>query len=250
MCPNELEVWLNHFEHHARHARTAPQADDGDPTPEECRQIARSMTTLELAGQSDRLMLAARRRADAPPALLRIVELLSSEQHRHDAQLHAFIRYRGVVPTRGGDGVGPALGLLDLEFRLTRLVGAELIGTVYYRALGSVSGNARLKLLCRTLVADGLARIGFESHLLLDLGSRRSAPARALARFASRGLFAVSAALAWYAHRGLLRRAGHGRRSFLRACQEQYDFYLEPAGGRSGRQLTTGGAADATPPYP
>jgi hypothetical protein len=42
--------------------------------------------------------------------------------------------------------------------------------------------------------------------------------------------FASTAAVVWLTHRSVLRRAGHSGRSFLRSCQAQYAFYLEPTG--------------------
>ena len=66
-----------------------------------------------------------------------------------------------------------------LEYRLCLFVTAELIASVYYRALEVATGCQRLKVLCRTLVADELAHIGLQSQLLLIFRTRKSAPARA-----------------------------------------------------------------------
>jgi hypothetical protein len=228
MCPGDLEIWLNHFEHHARHTRSAPQGVDDDLAPEERRLIARSIATFRPGKQSDGLMLATRRFVQAEPALGRIVELLNVEQHRHEALLRAFLQDHRMVPGNGQNRIARAWHLAHLELHLRRLVNAALIGTVYYRALESVTGNHRLKHLCRTLVADELVHIGFGSQLLSELQSNRSAAARILARLARRALFASSAGIVWWTQRLLLQRAGHGAWSFLRACQDQYDFYLEP----------------------
>jgi hypothetical protein len=225
MCPDDLEIWLNHFEHHGRYARSVPQGMGDALSPEEGRLIARSIETFELGRKSDRLMLATRRFADADPALTRIVELLGKEQQRRAEILRAFVPERRMPPTDNRDRVLFAAGM---ELDLCRLLTAELIGTVYYRALGSVTRNPHLKLTCRTLVADALAHIGFESELVLALRARHPSTARGLARLCHRTFLASSAALVWLTHRSLLRLAGFGPRSFLRACQDQYDFYLEP----------------------
>ena len=58
------------------------------------------------------------------------------------------------------------------------LIAAELIGNVYYRALEMATKCQRLRVLCRMLVADELAHIGFDSDVLLALRARRSPFAR------------------------------------------------------------------------
>jgi hypothetical protein len=117
-----------------------------------------------------------------------------------------------------------------LRLYLSVLICAELVGQVYYRALESATDCRRLQLLCRTIVSDELAHVGFESRLLLAVRDRAAAPWRSLARPAHRLFFTGTAAVVWLTHRSVLRRAGHGPRSFLRSCLEQYAFYLEPAG--------------------
>ena len=66
--------------------------------------------------------------------------------------------------------------LAELEFSLGVLLTAELIGNVYYRALETVTECQRLRLLCRMMVADELAHIGFESDLLLSMRAQKPAP--------------------------------------------------------------------------
>ena len=108
------------------------------------------------------------------------------------------------------------------------LICAELIAKVYYRALEAATGCQRLKMLCRILVCEELAHIGFESQLLLALRASRPAPVRALMRLAHRTFIAGAAGVVWLTHRAVLRRAGYNLRSFLRSCLAQYAFYLEP----------------------
>jgi hypothetical protein len=118
--------------------------------------------------------------------------------------------------------------LAGLEFYLEILISAELIGIVYYRALERATTCPRFILLCRILVSDELAHVGFESQLLLWLRARRTPLARTLIRWAHRGFFALTASVVWWTHRALLRRTGYSASSFLHACLSQYAFYLEP----------------------
>jgi hypothetical protein len=93
-----------------------------------------------------------------------------------------------------------------------------------------ITDSERLQVLCRTIVSDELAHVGFESQLLLTLRGGRAARWRTLTGPAHRIFFASTAVVVWMTHRSVLRRAGHSGRSFLRSCRAQYDFYLEPTG--------------------
>jgi hypothetical protein len=141
--------------------------------------------------------------------------------------------WRNIISrSRGPTGPIGCFGAYDklagLEFCLYILISAELIGIVYYRALEAATDCQRLMELCRTLVSDELAHVGFESQLLLALRAGRAAPVQTLMRLAHRAFFAGTASIVWLTHRSVLRQAGYGARSFLRVCLSQYAFYLEP----------------------
>jgi len=231
----DLEIWLNHFEYHAQHPRNVPAGLSDVLKPEERRLIARSIATFELCEQPEgtALLRAVHRFAQRHDAaqLMRITELFIREQQRHAALLSEFMRDHGirVKETDLTDFVFFCLRRIGgYETRLHVLVAAELIANVYYRALEAATGCQRLKILCRTLVADELAHIGLESQLLLTLRARKSAPARMATRLLHRGFFKAAAGIVYLTHRSVLREAGYTLGSFLRVCATQYAFYLEP----------------------
>jgi hypothetical protein len=234
MLPN-LKIWLNHFEYHAEHRRRMPEGIGNLLTTAERRLIADSLATFQLGEQSSgsQLLRAAYRFAqdhDAPE-VARVTELLIHEEQQHALLLRTFMAGHG-IPTRQGHWTDWVFRRLrrfpELEVTLTVLISAELIGNVYYRALEMVTGCQRLRLLCRMLVADELAHVGFESDLLLVMRAQRSAPIRALIEVAHRAFFATTAVVVWATHRPVLRRAGYGVFGFVRACRAQYKFYLQP----------------------
>jgi hypothetical protein len=235
MGPDELKIWLNHFEYHAEHPRCVPAGLSDRLTADEQQLIASSIATFQLGEQSEgkTLLRAAERFAQAQrlPSLPRITELFIREEQRHAALLRAFMEDHE-IPLKRTDWTDQVFRrlrrLAGLELYLHVLVCAELIGNVYYRALETATGCQRLKVLCRTLVADELAHIGFESQLLLELRSRRSAPLRLLLRLAHRAFFALTASVVWLSHRSMLQPCGHGAGRFVRLCMLQYGFYLEP----------------------
>lgn len=236
MGPGDLEIWLNHFEYHARHRRRVPRGLSDVLKAGERQLVASSIATFQLGEQSQggTLLRAAERFAQQKqvPHLVRIVELLIREEQRHAALLRAFMQDHGIA-LKSTDWTDRAFRLIrrlaGLQLYLNVLICAELIGHVYYRALESVTDCRRLRALCRTIVSDELAHVGFESQLLFMMRAGHAAPLRALTRPAHRLFFTITAVVVWMTHGSVLRRAGHSAPSFLRACLAQYAFYLEPA---------------------
>jgi hypothetical protein len=235
MSPDDFKIWLNHFEYHAQRPRCIPHGLSDLLTPKERRLIARSIATFQLGEQSEgsSLLRAAERfaRAHQIPSLVRITEFFICEEQRHAALLRCFMEEHQIAlkSTDWTDRVFRRVRrLAGLELYMYVLITAELIGNVYYRALESATGCQRLKVLCRSLVSDELAHVGFESQLLLALRAGRAAPMRTLMRLAHRAFFASTASVVWLTHRSVLRHSGYKAGSFLRFCLAQHTFYLEP----------------------
>jgi hypothetical protein len=235
MDPDELQVWFNHFEYHSKSTLRKPPDASDLLTLDERLLIAGSIAAFQLGEQAQgkNLMRAAGRFAQANHLAVveRIMELFLLEEQHHAALLERFMRDHG-IPLKRSDWTDRVFrrirGLAGLELYLHVFICAELIGTVYYRALESVTGCQRLRMLCRRLVADELAHVGFESQLLLWLRERRIPAIQAAMRLAHRAFCTGVMIVVWSTHRAVLRRAGYGIRTFLRACLAQYEFYLEP----------------------
>jgi hypothetical protein len=236
MFPEDLPVWLNHFEHHARHPRSIPTDVPDVLMPHERRLIARSIAIFQLGEQAEgrTLTRAAQRFSEARrlSSVARIVELFIREEQRHAALLREFMEHHGIA-LKSADWTDAVFRRIrrfaGLELYLYVFISAELIGNVYYRALESATNCQRLKVLCRVLVSEELAHVGFESDLLLGLRGSRAAPTRALLRWAHRAFFVCTACIVWATHRPVLGAAGMGFTGFLKSCLAQYSFYLEPA---------------------
>ena len=235
MGPVDLEVWSNHFEYHALRPSDVAQGVSDCLTSDELRLIANSIATVQRGEQAagPELLLATERFAQTQRIahLARIIELLIHEELRHGSLLHVFMRNHWMPMKRSGWSYplsGYLRGLAGLHWQLSMLVSAELTGIVYYRALESATDCQRLRLLCRIIVSDKLAHVGFESELLAAQRADRSASLQAFMRSAHRAFFTCAAVVVWWTHRPVLARAGHSARSFLRSCLAQYEFYMEP----------------------
>jgi hypothetical protein len=235
MSPDDLRIWLNHFEYHAERPRQMPAELADALSSEERARIADSIATFQLGEHSEgaTLLRAARRFAGARqlPSLVRIVELFIREEQRHASLLRSFMEDHGIPLKRSHwtERVFRRLRrLAGLELYMYVLITAELIGNVYYRILASATGCQRLRVLCRTLVAEELVHIAFESELLLALRAGRPGWARTLIRPTHRAFLAATASVVWLTHRAPLRHSGYDVRTFQRLCLAQYAFYLEP----------------------
>jgi len=243
----QLRIWLDHFEYHSRHPRHLSETISNVLEDGERAAIANSIATFQLGEQSSgaHLLRVAYRFAEQhdAPALARITELLIREEQQHAALLKSFMAGHGIAcrERHWTDTIFRRVRrLAGFELSLTVLLTAELIGNVYYRALEAATGCQRLRLMCRMMVADELAHIGFESDILMAVRAQRHSLLRWAIDVAHRTFSAGSSLVVWATHREVLRRAGYGMVSFTRACQAQYTFYLQPA--RMG--AATGSAAE------
>jgi hypothetical protein len=248
----DLQVWLDHFEYHATRRCVLPEALPEDFTSYERRLIGASLAAFQLEEQIDgpALMRAARRyeqEHEAAP-LGQIVALLVAEQNHHAALLDVFMEEHG-LPRQRANWIDRAArrvhGLAGFELQIAELVSAKLIGKVYYRALESATGCRQLQTLCRILVADELAQIGFESDLLREMHARKPPLARAAHATLHRAFFTNSSLAVWLGHRRVLRAAGYGARSFMAACAAQYAFYLDAPKFGASSQVALGIREDA-----
>ncbi len=230
----ELKVWLDHFEYHAHHRSTLPRRRTEELTRYEQRLIADSIAVFQLGEQSEgRTLLRAARHYEVThqvESLERLIALFIGEEQHHAALLGAFMDQHG-IPREPSDWTDHVFRwvrkLAGFELHLSVLISAEMIGIVYYRALEAATGSRQLKALCRLIVADELAHVGFESDLLLSAQDRKRPSMRTAIQLVHRAFFTAVSLVVWLTHRRVLRAAGYRLPTFLRACGAQFSFYLD-----------------------
>jgi hypothetical protein len=243
----DLKVWLDHFQYHAGQRCVLPGRTRQALTASDRRLIASSIASFQRREQSkgEWLIRAARRyqRVHEAAPLARIVSLIVAEERHHAALLGGFMDQHG-IPEKPAGWADKLIHRLrraaGFELHIGALMTSELIGKVYYRALESATGSRQLQVLCRMLVADELAHVGFESDLWRAMNERRSPTARVAAEAALRALFTSAAFIIWIKHRRVLRAAGYDMTGFMRACAAQFAFYLEPPPVRGASVATSG----------
>jgi hypothetical protein len=230
----DLPVWLAHFRSQAAHPRQVPTTLDDRLSARERRLIEAAIATFQLGESSDGAHLRGAVRAHCPGpeshALVEIMDLFIAEEQRHARLLADFMQDHEIALRAHAvtDGVFRRLRRCGgLAARLRMLVTAEIIGIVFYRALEVVTDCRRLQILCRTLVADELVHVAFESQLLLAMKSGRPALTRLLLGAWEQWVLAGAALAVWVTQRRVLKCAGYGPLLFLRDCRSQYAFYLK-----------------------
>lgn len=240
----DLPVWLAHFRSQAAHPRQVPITLDDTLSGRERRLIEASIATFQLGESSDgaQLRRAVEHYCAEPhgPALVEIFDLFIAEEQRHARLLGEFMQDHEIALRERAvtDQAFRRLRRLGgLEARLRLLLTAAIIGIVFYRALEVVTDCRRLQILCRSLVADELVHVAFESQLLLAMKNRRPGLAKLLLGAWEQGVLAAAALVVWATHRPVLKSAGYGPVLFLRDCRSQYAFYLKwPPAPRASRR--------------
>jgi hypothetical protein len=233
----DWNYWLTEFEARVPRLVVARVPRDSLLTSTERARIADSIATFQLGEQSEgnTLLRFAREFAAryACPQIARITELFIREEQHHAAQLREFMLAHGIALKRRNwtDSIfRQARRLAGFEAAVTILVTAEMIGFVYYRALGRATQNAHLQTICRQMCADEAVHLRYEAQLLCTLRGARNAWRRMLVDRAHRALLTVSALVVLREHRAVLEFAGHDAGSFLKDCRSLYRTVL--AGGR------------------
>ena len=230
----DLPIWLAHFRSQAAHPRLVPTALDDTLTGRERRLIAQSIATFQLgeSSQGAHLRAAVRRHCGAQEqhACIEIFDLLIAEDQRHASLLGAFMQDHE-IPRRAHAFTDQAFRALrrlgGLEARLRILVTAEIIGIVFYRALEGVTDCRRLQILCRSIAADELAHVAFQSQLLLQMRGGRHGIAKLLTGAWEQCVLSAAALVVFATQRRVLKSAGYGAALFLHDCRSQYAFYLK-----------------------
>jgi len=229
----DWNYWLAEFEARVPHLVVARVPRDSRLTAGERLRIADSIGTFQLGEQSEGRTLqrfacgfGARHGC---PELGRITELFIREEQHHAAQLREFMLAHGIALKQRNwtDSVFRQIRrLAGFETAVTILVTAEMVGFVYYRALGRATQNDYLRTICRQMCADEAIHLRYEAQLLRTLRGTRPRWLRALVELAHRTLLVSAARIVFHEHRSVLAFAGHDARSFVSDCRSLYRTVL------------------------
>jgi hypothetical protein len=209
------------------HARFADLAWD-DPHqlgPAELRAVRTSIQTFQ-RGEStngDHLMTLAEQLGDAEYAAA--MRLFIQEQESHAAMLGQFMDRQGIprLQTHWLHDVFRSLGRpLGLVHMVRVILIAEVVATIYYRALFRATYSGLLQQICRRILLDEEMHLAFHCVAIRQLLPQRNWLIKWLWCQAYRGLIAGTALVVYATSRRTLKAGGYGLMGFCAAVADEY----------------------------
>ncbi|RAK67081.1 hypothetical protein [Hymenobacter edaphi] len=218
--------WTAYFR--ANHAHLADLSWD-DPyrlTQREKRAAGRSLQHFQRFETGEGRHL--RRRAEDmhDPDYEAAIGGLISEEADHSIALGQFLDAQG-LPRLGRSWVNDAFRWLrrwgGLETTVRVLLTAEVVGTVYFRALYHATYSGLLQQLCLRIIRDEEMHVNFQCFALARLRPRRNAFSWGLRQLLHGGLTAGTAVVVWLWFNRALWAGGMGPVGFFAAVAEEWD---------------------------
>ncbi|QKG55653.1 ferritin-like domain-containing protein [Hymenobacter sp. BRD128] len=211
----------------ANRARFADLAWD-DPHqlgPAELRAVRTSLQTFQRGEGTggDHLAALAEQLGDADYAAA--MRLFIQEEEGHAAMLGQFMDRQGIARLHAHwlhdvfRSLGRPLGLVHM---VRVILTAEVVATIYYRALFRATYSGLLQQICRRILLDEEMHLAFHCVAIRQLSPHRHWLGKWLWHQAYRGLMAGTALMVYLTSRRTFRAGGYGLVSFLSAIADEY----------------------------
>ena len=214
-----------YFQANQNHYAGLAWDDPHQLTAAELRAVRTSLQTFQRGESSEGHYLYARAKQLGDPEYTAAMRLFIKEEQTHAAVLGRFLDQQGIPRLRGhwlDDVFRNLRRVLSLEHTLRVLLVAEVVATVYYRALCNATFSGLLQQLCRRIGLDEEMHLNFQCFALRHLAGGRRGVGPWLRRQAYRGLMAGAALAAYATSHRTLRAGGHRFFSFCAAIASEY----------------------------
>jgi hypothetical protein len=199
--------WLEHFTLNAQRGPGLPWKEGATLTEAERAIVADSIRQFQLgeSGEGRHLKKCAAAYAkeigdaDYPTAIAVFV----AEEQRHSGMLGRYLAAANepLLEDSKVDGIFRWLRhLMGLELSLIVLSTAEVVATVYYRALRDATNCSLLRAICRRILRDEAAHLAFHRDRFLILRAKRSMPTRSALRLFHHALLMAALVPVWWCH--------------------------------------------------
>jgi len=193
--------------------------------PAELRAVRTSLQTFQRGEGTGgaHLMALAEQLGDADYAAA--MQLFIQEEASHAALLGRFMDQQGIERLHthwlhdAFRNLGRPLGLVHM---VRVILTAEVVATIYYRALFNATYSGLLQQICRRILRDEELHLAFHCVAIRQLSPRRSWLGRVLWRQAYRALMAGTALVVYATNRRTLRAGGYGLVGFCAAIAAEY----------------------------
>lgn len=209
--------WIEHFELNRDRGPAQPWELGSTLTDAERTAVIDSIKQFQLGerGEGRHLKKCARIHAErtADPDYPAAIHLFVAEEQRHSGMLGQYLDLAGESRLTDSkvDGIFRWLRhLMGLELSLIVLSTAEVVATVYYRALRDATNCELLQSICRRVLRDEAGHLAFHRDRFLILRWRRSLVTRSFLRLMHHGLLMVALVPVWWCHSKVFRAGGIG----------------------------------------
>ncbi len=177
--------------------------------------VSRSLATFQLGESSEgaHLMRVARAYSEqvGDPMFVDTVKLFIGEEQRHAGDLRRFMAQEDIPLVRhhwSDAGFRRLRRFSSLDVALSVLLVAELIATVYYKALRQATRSPLLQQLCDQILSDEHQHVHFQVECLQILQRQQPSWMTYLRDRSFEILFHGTLHLVWWDHQAVFRSAG------------------------------------------
>lgn len=213
------QLWSEHFEQNLTHMEHISWEEENELSPAERRTIGHSIATFQLGENSEGNSF---RRAGVEYAnetgdyeYLNALDMFIKEENRHSAVLGRFMD-RNLLPKLQKEWTDSTFRFIrkiaGLNICISVLLTAEIIASVYYRALGRATSSSILQTICDQILIDEANHLVFQAGTLAKQRRNWSPFRRSIFAQLQRVLMAGTIVVVWKEHGKVYRSGGYSFR--------------------------------------
>ncbi|MEM9542909.1 MAG: hypothetical protein AAGA60_25880 [Cyanobacteria bacterium P01_E01_bin.42] len=223
--PQTSADWLAYFEQNRQNLLTLPWNTPYFLTPDEKTAIAHSIQNFQLGEQSEgtNLMKATRAYVERSEdeAFLQAMKLFIGEEQRHARDLGNFMQCEGITLRKKhwSDRLFRRFRRgVNLEVALRVLLTAEIIATIYYKALQEATHSPLLQKLCQQILQDEHQHLRFQIGHLERLQQQRKPWQKQVSNCSNYLFLMLTILVVWLDHYRVFHRGGYHLIDIYRHC--------------------------------
>ncbi|MCH8902623.1 MAG: hypothetical protein IIA45_01740 [Bacteroidetes bacterium] len=222
--------WLHYFQFNADHFHQIKWATPDLLTPREQKLIRSSIQQFQKGENSEgkNLWRNAIRysKINNDNSYARTIELFIKEEQMHARVLGTFMKRHNIpkITSHWMDSVFRRLrNLAGLELSVIVLTTAEIISTVYYKALYAVTNSSLLKEICEQILKDEEMHVNFQAFTIRDFNYKRHYLLKNFITLAHYTLLFGTTVFVYIWHGNVLRAGGYNFNKFMKEVFKEMD---------------------------
>jgi len=162
--------------------------------------------------------------------------LFVKEEQKHACILARYMRQEN-IPLIGGHWTDDVFRMLRKYFGLTHtivvLMTAEVVATVFYRALCNAGKSPTLKKICEQILLDEHMHLLFQAYTLRRLQYDRNGLSKTLLRTYQHVLMTGTTMVVWMNYHKVLKQGGYNLSRYATEMKEVYTNTLQTIDGKA-----------------